>query len=85
MGGGWYSLNAGVAVQTDHTTPGAKWNDVTVANNTFDHVDRIAIAVTPDNPNDGTLKPTNIRILNNTIRYLGRRRHSDRQRQRRAD
>ena len=69
--GGWYSSNAGVAIQTDHTTPVSTWNDVTVANNTFDHVDRIAIAVTPDNPNDGTPKPTNIRILNNNIRYSG--------------
>src|SRR4051794_4419248 len=69
--GGWYSSNAGVAIQTDHTTPVSTWNDVTVANNTFDHVDRIAVAVTPDNNNDGTAKPTNIRILNNNIRYSG--------------
>ncbi|MBW8822103.1 MAG: carbohydrate-binding protein, partial [Streptomyces sp.] len=43
--GGWYSSNAGVAIQTDHTTPVSTWNDVTIANNTFDHVDRIAVAV----------------------------------------
>jgi hypothetical protein len=69
--GGWYSTNAGVAIQTDHTTPVSTWNDITIANNTFDHVDRIAVAVTPDGNGDGTGQTTNVRILNNNIRYSG--------------
>ncbi|MBW8735825.1 MAG: carbohydrate binding domain-containing protein [Streptomyces turgidiscabies] len=69
--GGWYSSNAGVAIQTDHTTPVSTWNDVTIANNTFDHVDRIAVAVTPDGNGDGVGQSTNVRILNNNIRYSG--------------
>ncbi|MDQ0577182.1 carbohydrate binding domain-containing protein [Agromyces albus] len=69
--GGWYSSNAGVGIQTDHTTPISTWNDITIANNTFDHVDRIAIAVTPEGNGDGVGQTTNVRILNNNIRYSG--------------
>lgn len=69
--GGWYSTNAGVGVQTDHTTPVSTWDDVTIADNTFDHVDRIAVAVTPDADGEGTGLSTNVRIQRNTIRYSG--------------
>ncbi|MFJ9633661.1 right-handed parallel beta-helix repeat-containing protein [Streptomyces sp. NPDC101175] len=70
-GGGWYSTNAGVGVQTDHTTPVSTWNDVVVENNTFDHVDRIAVAVTPDADGQGTGLTTNTVIRNNTMTYDG--------------
>jgi hypothetical protein len=69
--GGWYSSNAGVAIQTDQSASVSTWNDITIANNTFDHVDRIAIAVTPEGNGRGTGKTTNVRILNNNIRYSG--------------
>ena len=69
--GGWYSSNAGVSIQTDITTTVSTWNDITIANNTFDHVDRIAIAVTPQDNRRGTGLTTNVRILNNHIRYSG--------------
>lgn len=69
--GGWYSSNAGIGIQTDQTASVSTWNDITIANNTFDHVDRIAIAVTPDGNARGTGQTTNIRILNNNIRYSG--------------
>jgi hypothetical protein len=69
--GGWYSSNAGVSIQTDVTTSVSTWNDITIANNTFDHVDRIAIAVTPQDNRRGTGLTTNVRILNNHIRYSG--------------
>ncbi|WP_405949416.1 carbohydrate-binding protein [Streptomyces prunicolor] len=70
-GGGWYSTNAGVGVQTDHTTPVSTWNDVVVENNTFDHVDRIAVAVTPDADGQGTGLTTGTVIRNNTMTYDG--------------
>jgi len=70
-GGGWYSTNAGVGVQTDHTTPVSTWNDVVVENNTFDHVDRIAVAVTPNADGQGTGLTTNTVIRNNTMTYDG--------------
>ncbi|MEU9343375.1 carbohydrate binding domain-containing protein [Streptomyces sp. NPDC048278] len=70
-GGGWYSTNAGVGVQTDHTTPVSTWDDVVVENNTFDHVDRIAVAVTPDGDGQGTGLTTNTVIRNNTMTYDG--------------
>jgi len=70
-GGGWYSTNAGVGVQTDHTTPVSTWDDVVVENNTFDHVDRIAVAVTPDADGQGTGLTTNTVIRNNTMTYDG--------------
>lgn len=68
---GWYSQNAGVGVQTNHTSPASTWNDITIANNTFDHVDRIPVAVTPDHDGQGTGLSTNVRIQNNTMRYSG--------------
>ncbi|MFF7468920.1 carbohydrate binding domain-containing protein [Streptomyces sp. NPDC008092] len=70
-GGGWYSTNAGVGVQTDHTTPVSTWDDVVIENNTFDHVDRIAVAVTPDGDGQGTGLTTNTVIRNNTMTYDG--------------
>ncbi|MFF5305979.1 carbohydrate-binding protein [Streptomyces sp. NPDC013161] len=70
-GGGWYATNAGVGVQTDHTTPVSTWNDVVVENNTFDHVDRIAVAVTPDADGQGTGLTTGTVIRNNTMTYDG--------------
>ncbi|MEV5530992.1 carbohydrate-binding protein [Streptomyces prunicolor] len=70
-GGGWYSTNAGVGVQTDHTTPVSTWNDVVVENNTFDHVDRIAVAVTPNADGQGTGLTTGTVIRNNTMTYDG--------------
>ncbi|MFJ2815305.1 right-handed parallel beta-helix repeat-containing protein [Streptomyces sp. NPDC087294] len=70
-GGGWYSTNAGVGVQTDHTTPVSTWDDVVVENNTFDHVDRIAVAVTPDADGQGTGLTTNTVIRGNTMTYDG--------------
>ncbi|KPI06660.1 Carbohydrate-binding CenC domain protein [Actinobacteria bacterium OK074] len=70
-GGGWYSTNAGVGVQTDHTTPVSTWDDVVVENNTFDHVDRIAVAVTPDADGQGTGLTTGTVIRNNTMTYDG--------------
>ncbi|MBW8817387.1 MAG: carbohydrate binding domain-containing protein [Streptomyces sp.] len=69
--GGWYSTNAGVGVQTDHTTPVSTWDDVVVENNTFDHVDRIAVAVTPDGNGQGTGLTTNAIIRGNTSTYDG--------------
>ncbi|MDR6639529.1 carbohydrate binding domain-containing protein [Paenarthrobacter nitroguajacolicus] len=69
--GGWYSSNAGIAIQTDISTSVSTWNDITIANNTLDHVDRIAIAVTPQDNRRGTGLTTNVRILNNNIRYSG--------------
>jgi len=69
--GGWYSSNAGIAIQTDQSASVSTWNDITIADNTFDHVDRIAIAVTPEGNARGTGKTTNVRILNNNIRYSG--------------
>ncbi|WP_181804444.1 carbohydrate binding domain-containing protein [Streptomyces shenzhenensis] len=68
---GWYSTNAGVGIQTDHTTPVSTWDDVVVENNTFDHVDRIAVAVTPDADGQGTGLTTNAVIRNNTMTYDG--------------
>ncbi|MDX3247126.1 carbohydrate binding domain-containing protein [Streptomyces sp. ME18-1-4] len=70
-GGGWYSTNAGVGVQTDHTTPVSTWDDVVVENNTFDHVDRIAVAVTPDGDGQGTGLTTGTIIRGNTMTYDG--------------
>ncbi|MFC1437899.1 carbohydrate binding domain-containing protein [Streptacidiphilus sp. N1-10] len=70
-GGGWYSTNAGVGVQTDHTTTISTWDDVVVENNTFDHVDRIAVAVTPDADGQGTGQTTNTVIRGNTMTYDG--------------
>ncbi|MCX5268714.1 carbohydrate binding domain-containing protein [Streptomyces sp. NBC_00199] len=70
-GGGWYSTNAGVGVQTDHTTPVSTWDDIVVENNTFDHVDRIAVAVTPDGDGQGTGLTTGTVIRNNTMTYDG--------------
>ncbi|MFF7643785.1 carbohydrate binding domain-containing protein [Streptomyces canus] len=69
--GGWYATNAGVGVQTDHTTPVSTWDDVVVENNTFDHVDRIAVAVTPDGDGQGTGQTTGTVIRNNTMTYDG--------------
>ncbi|MFF5522647.1 carbohydrate binding domain-containing protein [Streptomyces coeruleorubidus] len=69
--GGWYSTNAGVGVQTDHTTPVSTWDDVVIENNTFDHVDRIAVAVTPDRDGEGTGQTTGTVIRDNTITYSG--------------
>ena len=69
--GGWYSTNAGVGVQTNHTTPVSTWNDIVISDNTFDHVDRIAIAVTPDADGVGTGLSTNVKIQRNNIRYSG--------------
>ncbi|MFJ8112336.1 carbohydrate binding domain-containing protein [Streptomyces sp. NPDC096132] len=69
--GGWYSTNAGVGVQTDHTTPVSTWDDVVVENNTFDHVDRIAVAVTPDGDGQGTGLTTGTVIRGNTMTYDG--------------
>lgn len=69
--GGWYSTNAGVGVQTDHTTPVSTWDDVVVENNTFDHVDRIAVAVTPDGDGQGTGQTTGTVIRDNTMTYDG--------------
>ncbi|MGW0425138.1 carbohydrate binding domain-containing protein [Streptomyces sp. NPDC003015] len=69
--GGWYSTNAGVGIQTDHTTPVSTWDDAVVENNTFDHVDRIAVAVTPDGNGQGTGLTTNAIIRNNTMTYDG--------------
>ncbi|MEU9167188.1 carbohydrate binding domain-containing protein [Streptomyces sp. NPDC048420] len=70
-GGGWYSTNAGVGIQTDHTTPVSTWDDVVIENNTFDHVDRIAVAVTPDGDGQGTGLTTGTVIRNNTMTYDG--------------
>lgn len=69
--GGWYATNAGVGVQTDHTTPVSTWDDVVVENNTFDHVDRIAVAVTPDGDGQGTGLTTGTVIRGNTMTYDG--------------
>ncbi|MBW8816912.1 MAG: right-handed parallel beta-helix repeat-containing protein, partial [Streptomyces sp.] len=69
--GGWYSTNAGVGVQTDHTTPVSTFDDVVVENNTFDHVDRIAVAVTPDGNGQGTGLTTGTVIRGNTMTYDG--------------
>ncbi|MGW1782670.1 carbohydrate binding domain-containing protein [Streptomyces sp. NPDC002143] len=69
--GGWYSTNAGVGVQTDHTTPVSTWDDVVIEDNTFDHVDRIAVAVTPDGDGQGTGQTTGTVIRDNTITYSG--------------
>ncbi|MFK4851914.1 carbohydrate binding domain-containing protein [Microbacterium sp. ZW T6_19] len=69
--GGWYSSNAGIGIQTDSTTAVSTWNDITIADNSFDHVDRIAVAVTPEGNGRGTGPTTNVRILNNNIRYSG--------------
>ncbi|MET7571198.1 carbohydrate binding domain-containing protein [Streptomyces sp. NPDC005492] len=69
--GGWYATNAGVGVQTDHTTPVSTWDDVVIENNTFDHVDRIAVAVTPDGDGQGTGQTTGTVIRNNTMTYDG--------------
>ena len=69
--GGWYSTNAGIGIQTDNSSSVSTWDDITIANNTFDHVDRIAIAVTPEGNGRGTGKTTNVRIVNNNIRYSG--------------
>lgn len=69
--GGWYATNAGVGVQTNHTTPVSTWDDVLVEDNTFDHVDRIAVAVTPDGDGQGTGQTTNTVIRDNTITYSG--------------
>ncbi|WP_416982567.1 carbohydrate binding domain-containing protein [Streptomyces sp. T028] len=69
--GGWYATNAGVGVQTNHTTPASTWDDVVIENNTFDHVDRIAVAVTPDGDGQGTNQTTNTVIRDNTITYSG--------------
>ncbi|MFE7277912.1 carbohydrate binding domain-containing protein [Streptomyces sp. NPDC057623] len=69
--GGWYATNAGVGVQTDHTTPASTWDDVVIEDNTFDHVDRIAVAVTPDGDGQGTNQTTNTVIRDNTITYSG--------------
>ncbi|MCX5422618.1 carbohydrate binding domain-containing protein [Streptomyces sp. NBC_00078] len=68
---GWYSTNAGVGVQTDHTTPVSTFDDVVVENNTFDHVDRIAVAVTPDGNGQGTGLTTRTVIRGNTMTYDG--------------
>lgn len=70
-GGGWYATNAGVGVQTDHTTPVSTWDDIVVENNTFDHVDRIAVAVTPDKDGQGTGLTTGTVIRGNTMTYDG--------------
>ncbi|MGW0709404.1 carbohydrate binding domain-containing protein [Streptomyces sp. NPDC002643] len=69
--GGWYATNAGVGVQTNHTTPASTWDDVVIEDNTFDHVDRIAVAVTPDGDGEGTNQTTNTVIRDNTITYSG--------------
>jgi hypothetical protein len=69
--GGWYSTNAGVGIQTKHTTPVSTWDDVVVENNTFDHVDRIAVAVTPDRDGEGTGLTTGTVIRNNTMTFDG--------------
>ncbi|MET8979961.1 carbohydrate binding domain-containing protein [Streptomyces sp. NPDC004539] len=69
--GGWYATNAGVGVQTNHTTPVSTWDDVVVENNTFDHVDRIAVAVTPDGDGQGTGLTTGTVIRGNTMTYDG--------------
>jgi len=69
--GGWYSRNAGVGIQTDHTTPVSTFDDIVIAGNSFDRVDRIAIAVTPDRDGEGTGLTTGVKIQNNGIRYSG--------------
>jgi hypothetical protein len=69
--GGWYATNAGVGVQTNHTSTVSTWDDITISNNTFDHVDRIPVAVTPDRDGQGTGLTTNVRIQSNTMRYSG--------------
>ncbi|WP_298876119.1 carbohydrate binding domain-containing protein [uncultured Microbacterium sp.] len=69
--GGWYATNAGVGVQTNHTSTVSTWDDITISNNTFDHVDRIPVAVTPDRDGQGTGLSTNVRIQSNTMRYSG--------------
>lgn len=69
--GGWYSSNAGVGIQTDHTTPISTWDDIQITDNSFDHVDRIAVAVTPDADGQGTGLTTGVQILRNTMRYSG--------------
>lgn len=68
---GWYTTNAGVGIQTNHTTPVSTWDDILVENNTFDHVDRIGVAVTPDRDGAGTGLTTNAVIRNNTMTYNG--------------
>lgn len=68
---GWYATNAGVGIQTNHTTPVSTWDDILVENNTFDHVDRIGVAVTPDRDGAGTGLTTNAVIRNNTMTYNG--------------
>ncbi|KOV81609.1 carbohydrate-binding protein [Streptomyces sp. NRRL WC-3618] len=68
---GWYATNAGVGIQTDHTTNVSTWDDIVVENNTFDHVDRIAVAVTPDHDGQGTGLTTNAVIRDNTMTYDG--------------
>ncbi|WP_329213632.1 carbohydrate binding domain-containing protein [Streptomyces sp. NBC_01485] len=69
--GGWYATNAGVGVQTNHTTPVSTWDDVVIENNTFDHVDRIAVAVTPDGDGQGTGQTTGTVIRDNTMTFDG--------------
>lgn len=69
--GGWYATNAGVGIQTDHSSTTSTWDDIVVSGNTFDHVDRIAVAVTPDKDGQGTGLSTNVVISNNVITYSG--------------
>ncbi|MFC5665220.1 carbohydrate binding domain-containing protein [Kitasatospora misakiensis] len=68
---GEYVVNAGVGIQTDHTTPVSTWDDIVVENNTFDHVDRLAVAVTPDHIGQGTGQTTGTVIRGNTMTYDG--------------
>lgn len=69
--GGWYSTNAGVGIQTNHTSTISTWNDIQVSDNTFENVDRIAVAVTPDHDGQGTGLSTGVKIQRNTIRFSG--------------
>ncbi|RII95421.1 carbohydrate-binding protein [Clavibacter michiganensis] len=69
--GGWYATNAGVGIQTSHTSTISTYDDIVVADNTFDRVDRIAVAVTPDRDGEGTGLTTNVKIQRNFIRYSG--------------
>ncbi len=69
--GGWYSTNAGIGIQTDHTETVSTWDDVRIVDNEFRHVDRIAIAVTPDHDGIGTGMTTRLSIRDNHITDSG--------------
>ena len=68
---GYYGDNGAIAVVDAGGNTQSLWNDVQIANNTINHVDRVGIFVGPDNNSSTGGKPTNVVIQNNTINNAG--------------